>query len=383
MVYEPREDSLLLAKSVAYFAKGDVLDMGTGSGIQAITAAKSRKVKKVLAVDINKKALAYAKKENKHTKIKYAHSDLFNHIKKKKFDTIIFNPPYLPNDSRVKDIALDGGVKGYELTEKFLSKAGNFLTDTGSILLLFSSLTKKNKIEEFIGHYGFDFKALDKKKFAFETLYVYCLSKKKIIVKLGKKGIKDIVSFTHGHRGVLYKGKFKGKKVVIKAQRYDISARETVNNEIYQLKKLNKKKIGPRVVFSGNGFFGYPFVEGDFILDFIKKAKRKQIIDVLKEVFRQMYIIDEMNLNKEEMHHPWKHVIVGKKGKVTLLDFERCKYTSKPHNVSQWCEALCRCAGELKKKGIVVDKEKMRGLAKKYQEERNKKNLKIILETLK
>ena len=45
MIYEPAEDSHLLAEAVKKFAHGRVLDMGTGSGIQAITAAKSRKVK--------------------------------------------------------------------------------------------------------------------------------------------------------------------------------------------------------------------------------------------------------------------------------------------------------------------------------------------------
>ena len=38
-VYYPREDSFLLAKSVEKMARGDALDLGTGSGIQGITAA--------------------------------------------------------------------------------------------------------------------------------------------------------------------------------------------------------------------------------------------------------------------------------------------------------------------------------------------------------
>src|SRR3989338_5649276 len=69
-VYEPREDSLLLAKSVALFARGNVLDMGTGSGIQAITAAQQKNVDTVLAVDVNKQALARAKKKKKKKDLK-------------------------------------------------------------------------------------------------------------------------------------------------------------------------------------------------------------------------------------------------------------------------------------------------------------------------
>src|SRR3989344_3174581 len=88
-VYEPREDSLLLAKSIALFARGNVLDMGTGSGIQAITAAQQKNVDTVLAVDVNKQALAYAKEQNKSSKITYQYSDLFQAIPLQLFDTII------------------------------------------------------------------------------------------------------------------------------------------------------------------------------------------------------------------------------------------------------------------------------------------------------
>ena len=96
MNYEPREDSELLAKYVKKFAFGNVLDMGTGSGIQAITAAKKKSVKSVVAADIQEEVIENNKNNIKNKKIKFIVSDLFSNIKNKKFDTIIFNPPYLP-----------------------------------------------------------------------------------------------------------------------------------------------------------------------------------------------------------------------------------------------------------------------------------------------
>ena len=56
-VYRPAEDSHLLSKHVNRLVHGEVLDMGTGSGIQAITAALKQEVESVVAVDINPKAL--------------------------------------------------------------------------------------------------------------------------------------------------------------------------------------------------------------------------------------------------------------------------------------------------------------------------------------
>ena len=61
MIYEPREDSYLLAQQVKKFAKGKVLDIGTGSGIQAETATKNGA--DVLAVDIDKECVNNALKK--------------------------------------------------------------------------------------------------------------------------------------------------------------------------------------------------------------------------------------------------------------------------------------------------------------------------------
>ncbi|MBN2454682.1 methyltransferase domain-containing protein, partial [Candidatus Woesearchaeota archaeon] len=61
MPYTPREDSFLLAEAVKKEAFGDVLDMGTGSGIQA-EAAKA-KAKSVTASDISKEAVAAVRKK--------------------------------------------------------------------------------------------------------------------------------------------------------------------------------------------------------------------------------------------------------------------------------------------------------------------------------
>ena len=62
-VYEPSEDSLLLAESVEKKSAGEVLDMGTGSGIQALVASK--RAESVTGADINKNAVEVAKENAK------------------------------------------------------------------------------------------------------------------------------------------------------------------------------------------------------------------------------------------------------------------------------------------------------------------------------
>ena len=57
-IYEPMEDSFLLSEHVKNYSKGFVLDVGTGSGIQAIAA--SEKADLVIGVDISREAIKLA-----------------------------------------------------------------------------------------------------------------------------------------------------------------------------------------------------------------------------------------------------------------------------------------------------------------------------------
>ena len=177
MIYEPREDSLLLKKHISRYARGNVLDMGTGSGLLAEEAARSNKVKKVVAVDIQKKIIAHCKNNIKNKKIVFRQSDLFKNINES-FDLIIFNPPYLPRDTSYPDVALDGGKIGYEIIARFLKQAKKHLTDKGKILLVFSSFTNQEKVDEHLKKNGFVAKCITNKDIFFEDIFLYIISKK-------------------------------------------------------------------------------------------------------------------------------------------------------------------------------------------------------------
>ncbi len=175
MVYTPAEDSYLLEEQVKIFSKNKkVLDMGSGSGIQAKRASVSG-AKSVLAVDINKKAIVQLKNQ----KIQAIQSDLFNNVSGK-FDLIIFNPPYLPEDEMEdKKSALEttGGINGDEITLRFLTQSVNHLEGHGTILILLSSLTPKGKINKTIKRLKLKKTKLSEKKLFMETLEVWKLTK--------------------------------------------------------------------------------------------------------------------------------------------------------------------------------------------------------------
>lgn len=136
------EDSRLLAETVKQNVdnKDYVLDLGTGSGIQAIFSAKNGA--KVVATDINEKSIECAKdnarKHGLDKKITVKKSDLFDNLAGESFDKIIFNPPFRwfkPRDM-LERASLD---ENYDTLQKFMKEAKNYLKQNGSIILVFST----------------------------------------------------------------------------------------------------------------------------------------------------------------------------------------------------------------------------------------------------
>ncbi|MCD6522339.1 MAG: methyltransferase [Candidatus Diapherotrites archaeon] len=162
MLYEPHEDSFLLAEQVRRFAKGKVLDMGTGTGILARVAKEAGA--EVVTADINPEA--------KQDEFMFIQSDLFEKISGR-FDLIVFNPPYLPNDEEFFDIALHGGETGRETLDRFLEQARNHLKKGGSILFVQSSITDIKKTQDKLKQLRYSYEILSKKHLFMEELVVF------------------------------------------------------------------------------------------------------------------------------------------------------------------------------------------------------------------
>jgi release factor glutamine methyltransferase len=398
-IYQPAEDSFLLQKYVRKYADGRVLDMGTGSGIQALTAIETANVKELVAIDINEEAVVeFRNKVPASTlrKITVRKSDLFDNVDGH-FNLIIFNPPYLPQDKVggkiIDDPALYGGKKGWETSERFFQNASKHLFPGGKILFLFSSLTDKKKIDEIIKNNLFQFQQLEEKKLPlFETLYVYEIERSELLREIEKKFIEDIRYFAKGKRGLIYTGVLDKSKLIkthfskteivqvaIKAKKEESEALATIANEAKWLQILNRAGIGPRYVLHTEKFVVYEFVEGEYILDWIRNNEGIKVKKLLKGILEQCRFLDQRKVNKEEMHHPLKHIIVTKEDHPIMLDFERCSDTDKPQNVTQFVEFICRIEKELEKRGVTINVLEFRTLAGKYKETFDQAAFKNIL----
>jgi len=172
-MYPPKEDSFFLSEELKKHLKSKnkkikILDMGTGSGIQAETCF-GLGFKNILCCDIDRESITHAKKLG----FKAIKSNLFNSIKTR-FDLIIFNPPYLPEHKYDREKDTTGGKSGDETILRFLKQAKKHLNKNGEILLLISSLTPTDRIAEELEKYNH--KIIAEKNIFFEKLKILLLS---------------------------------------------------------------------------------------------------------------------------------------------------------------------------------------------------------------
>ena len=175
-VYNPAEDSYLLADNLEISEGQSVLEIGTGSGIVAMYA--SRLTDKITVTDINFDACELARRnfrDNGIEGIEILFGNLFEPVKERKLDVILFNTPYLPTeDDEVIDdtinYAFDGGVNGRKVIDLFLNEVGNHLNDGGIVQLIQSSLSGNEETLKMLDELGFIAEIKEKEHFFFEDI---------------------------------------------------------------------------------------------------------------------------------------------------------------------------------------------------------------------
>ena len=176
-VYEPAEDTFLIAEKLTVTKDDVVLEVGTGCGILAVLAAK--KAKSVVAVDVNPNAIECASR-NAHTngvkeRIEFRRGDLFQSIKKdERFSIILFNSPYLPSEPDEENSwigkAWAGGPNGRQVIDRFIADAPHWLADGGRILLVQSSLSNIDRTIEMFSDLGLNAMVVAQVKVPFENI---------------------------------------------------------------------------------------------------------------------------------------------------------------------------------------------------------------------
>jgi release factor glutamine methyltransferase len=188
-VYQPAEDSALLARAAVENVSGGerVLEVGTGSGWVAGRVAVETRAD-VVASDLNPHACRQARDRGRElgdggeSAFEVVAADLVSAFSDGTFDVVLFNPPYLPTDPDNEwgdwmERALSGGKSGRAVIEPFLDTVGRVLAPGGCVLLLVSSLTGYETVLDYARERGFEAEKAVEESYPFETLTVVRLTR--------------------------------------------------------------------------------------------------------------------------------------------------------------------------------------------------------------
>lgn len=156
---------LLISRFKSKIACPRVVDVGTGSGVIALTLAAKFPKAEIVGVDISEDALMLARENAERLgladRVAFLRSNLLENVQPG-FDLIAANLPYVSTEDREKlsrevlhdpDVALFAGARGDELVQELIARAPSWLTPGGMLALeigigqsdaLTSALAEKN-----------------------------------------------------------------------------------------------------------------------------------------------------------------------------------------------------------------------------------------------
>lgn len=128
-----------------------VLDLCTGSGVLAITAAKFG-ASRAVAVDISRRAVATAwlNARLNGVRITALRGDLFTPVGDERFDVIVSNPPYVPGEldavpTRGAARAWEAGPAGRLFLDRICAEVSAHLKPGGVVLLIHSAICSEDE----------------------------------------------------------------------------------------------------------------------------------------------------------------------------------------------------------------------------------------------
>ncbi len=130
--------SMMLAVTTVRRQGEEVLDLGTGGGIQAMLAA--RHARRVIGTDINPRALALARLAmgmNGIANVELRHGSMFDPVPSQTFDLIVSQPPFVISPDNTK-VFRDSGMRGDTFCEQIIRRAPDYLREGGWCSVMFN-----------------------------------------------------------------------------------------------------------------------------------------------------------------------------------------------------------------------------------------------------
>ncbi len=162
LVPRPETEELVeFLKSAIRNPQSEILDVGTGSGVIALSVASKFPEARVVAVDVSEDALALARENGARLglseRVEFRNGDLLENLPEG-FDAIVANLPYIAMQDRRSlspevlhdpDVALFAGERGDEIIRRLIEQAPSHL-EPGGLLALEIGLGQAEDLAAFL-----------------------------------------------------------------------------------------------------------------------------------------------------------------------------------------------------------------------------------------
>ena len=175
-MYAPSDDTYLLADCISRYYGRRALEIGIGSGFLLNILEKNFAY--VVGSDIDLQALQNCRQQRISSNTFLVCCDAGSAFKICKFDLIVSNPPYLPNDDchNIWDPTVHGGPSGIETTVHFINSALPLLVWDGKMLIVISSFADSRALDNAIVENKMRKKIVKEKRLFYESLSIIELS---------------------------------------------------------------------------------------------------------------------------------------------------------------------------------------------------------------
>jgi putative serine/threonine protein kinase len=199
----------------------------------------------------------------------------------------------------------------------------------------------------------------------------------------GQKQVLNLQVLGKGCVGIVVLA-LRGKtRVALKIRRTDAD-RKNMIREAKLLKKANEVGVAPKLIDVCKNFLVMERISGDLLPEWVeKKVSKEETCRVLKDILEQCWRLDMIGLDHGELSHAPKHIIVNKRQKPIIVDFETASVGRRPSNVTSACQFLFmnKKTSKISMKLGLEDTKSMVEALRRYKRNRSLTNFTDVLES--
>jgi putative serine/threonine protein kinase len=156
-----------------------------------------------------------------------------------------------------------------------------------------------------------------------------------------------------------------------------------MQHEAEMLEEANSTNVGPKLLAASKNFLVMQYVQGQTLEEWLKRCRNKtEKKKVLREILEQCWRLDQAGLDHGELSYAAKHVMISRKGKPTIVDFETASINRHTANVTAISQYLFLGGVRRKTFGPPKNKQTLIDALRLYKKDRSWENFEKVLKTL-